>query len=202
MESIYGYEKEHLSFSCIRLWTTNKDAYRKKYYPKDGKGISTIYTRFGKKIADILEKRDYEQFPALKQIPYYSVSEHPLEVYIKGIKVVGYLDLFEPETYSIGEVKTGINNAWDKVKVRKWDQLPFYSLLVKTKYDRIDPITHLFWLETAFKEQQGMLRNKELQLTGRMEIFTRRISDAQRKRQRDIIIRSAAEIYEDFKNCQ
>lgn len=197
MESIYGKNKDYLSFSAVRLWLSNKDGYRKHYY-EGAAGIDTVYTRFGKTIAETLESRDFTKYPELAKIPFYSVSEHPLEAYFDGVKVIAYLDLFEPETFSIGEVKTGVKSAWDKVKVRQWDQLPWYSLMVKETYGKVDPRVHLIWLQTEFKEQKGMLQNSELQLTGKMQIFPRHIVEYERKRIREQIINAAKEIKDDY----
>lgn len=211
MEGKYGYNKNHLSFSAIRLWKQNKDGYRRKYYPEEGESISTVYTQFGKRIAEVLESRDYTQYPALAQVPVYSVSEQSVECEIDGIMIHGYLDLYEPSTFTFGEVKTGIVHhtngpPWTTIKVRQWDQLPFYSLLVKKKFGKVSSLCHLIWLETYFvKSTQPSVssalkvKNTELQLTGQMKIFPRKITESQRELMRQLIITSAYEIQKDYK---
>lgn len=213
MPGRFGWNKDHLSFSAIRLWEDNRDGYRRKYYPEEGESISTVYTQFGKKIAEVLESRDYTQYPALKQVPFYPVSEQSVECDIDGVPVRGFLDLYNPETYSFGEVKSGIVHhkngpPWTKVKVRQWKQLPFYSLLIKEKFGSVDPVCHLIWLETFFVEAKtstlssALKVKRKLDLTGRMEIFPRRITNAQRDLMRQLIITSAQEIEDDYKKYQ
>ena len=210
MDSRYGHNKEHLSFSAIRLWKQNKDAYRRKYYPEEGESVSTVYTQFGKKIAEVLESRDYTQYPALEKVPFYSVSEQSVETEIEGVLVKGFLDLYEPETFAIGEVKTGIVSKasgppWTALKVRQWEQLPFYSLLVKKKFGKVQNKCHLIWLETYFENSKQKsissalkVGRGELQLTGTIKIFPRVIAEWERKRMQDDIINVAAEIQEDY----
>ncbi len=211
MSGRFGYNKDHLSFSAIRLWKQNKDGYRRKYYPEEGESISTIYTQFGKKIAEVLESRDYTQYPSLKEVPYYSVSEQSVECEINGVPIHGFLDLYNPETFSFGEVKTGIVHhtngpPWTTVKVRQWDQLPFYSLLIKKKFGKVDSLCHLIWLETYFiKSTQPTLssalkvKDNELQLTGQIKIFPRKITENQRRLMQQLIVTSGYEIEKDYK---
>lgn len=202
MESIFGKNKDYLSFSSVRLWKQSKEQYRKHYY--DGApGIDTVYTRFGKRIADLLEARDFEQYPLLSKVPAYPVSEHSIEVTLNGVRVVGRLDLWNPKTFSFGEVKTGSKShkngpPWDAVKVARWEQLPWYSLLIKESEGKVKNKCHLIWLETEFKEQKGILRNKELCLTGEIKIFERIIFEYERKNIRKEIITIANDIQQDY----
>lgn len=207
---MYGYNKDYVSYSSLRLWKTNKDAYRRKYYPEKGEEMSTVFTQFGKKIAELLERRDFTDYPALKQVPYFSVSEEPFDVEIDGVKVKGFLDLYEPETFTFSEVKSGIVHRtngppWTAVKVRQHEQLPFYSLLIKTKHKKVNNKCHLIWLETSFDKVFDTLGSRTLEtngntltLTGKMEIFPRVIAEWERKRMKDEIIKLAAEIQYDY----
>jgi hypothetical protein len=211
MKSIktYNLPRGYLSYSAIMLWKQSPERYRERYYENLPDEQSVPMT-FGKKIAEVLESRDYKEYPALKKVPYYPVSEHPLDVMIGNVRVKAYLDLWEPKTFTFGEVKTGSVSSvkgppWDKVKVLKHDQLPFYSLLIKTAYGKVDPDVNLIWLETRYKMIRNRLghrimegEGRELELTGKIEIFKRSIADWERKRMKTLIAISAQEISEDY----
>ena len=54
----YNLPKPYLSFSAMEMWKSSKDQYRLKYYSKDDSyTFSTMYTEFGKQIAEILEDK-------------------------------------------------------------------------------------------------------------------------------------------------
>ncbi len=200
----YNLPRGYLSYSAIMLWIKNPDAYRRRYYENEPPHDSIPMT-FGKTIADVLESRDYTEFPALAQVPFYPVSEHPIMTDIGGVPIKAYLDLWEPETFTFGEVKTGGSTAWDAVKVAKHEQLPFYSLLIKEVYGQVNPKVNLIWLETRYvrvMEKVGKLMlecdGRDLELTGKMEVFERRIAEWERKRMKKLIIQSAKEISTDY----
>lgn len=208
-ERLFGQDKRHLSFSAINLWKKNKAQYRKKYY--DGEpSISTVYTTFGNVVHKLVEENDFGKYPVLKEIPIYSKHEEPIEIEIEGVPIRGFLDLYEPDNYSFADLKSGIVHKtngppWTALKVRQWEQLPFYSLLVKKKFGKVQNKCHLIWLETYFEESKQKsispalkVGRGELQLTGQIKIFPRVIAEWERKRMQDDIIKTAAEIQEDY----
>lgn len=165
---------------------------------------------FGKRIAKILELRDYKEYPELKKVPYYPVSEQKIEIVVEGVPIKAYLDLWTPETFTFGEVKTGNVHRdngppWTTVKVLQHDQLPFYSFLIKEKYGQVDPWVNLIWLETIYimaSERVGSRlmesESRDLKLTGRIETFKRRIAEWERKRIKNMIASVAQEISDDY----
>lgn len=201
----YNLPRSYLSYSSWSLWKKNKQAFRQKYYLNEA-SFETVETVFGKNIAKRLEDKD----PALSFIPSYSKSEHGIETLIGDVPVKGYLDTFEPKTFSFGEYKTGHLNKdgkapWDIVKVAKHDQLPFYSLLIESKYGKVDRVTYLHWIETKFKEKKIMFEGieliadtRELELTGRIETFKRIIPKWERDEIKKSIIKVAEEISLDY----
>lgn len=207
----YNLPKGYLSFSSMQLWKQNKDNFRKKYYEEtDTYNLDTVYTRFGKKIAEMMEDpkiRDAD--PVLKKIPTYKVSEHPIDIEVDGVPIKAFLDSFCPKRKAILEYKTGIKKdgkpAWDQLKVQKWDQLPLYSLLVKEKYGKVTPTVKLVWMETEWaptqRPQVGLMEEvwtPDLQLTGRVEVFKRKIEEWEHLRMRIMIKKIAEEISEDY----
>lgn len=205
--------KGYLSYSATMLWQKNKDLFRKRYYENE-KQEESIPMRFGKKIAEVLESRNFKEFPTLKKVPYYPISEHKIEVDIGGVPVLAFLDLYKPKTFSFGEVKTGSVSykngpPWDRVKVKFHDQLPWYSLLIESVYGKVDPVCHLIWVETRYKtviDQIGSRKmegeSKELELTGRIEVFKRRIAKWERERIKKMIIKTAKEVTRDYNAYQ
>lgn len=200
----YNLPRGYLSYSAIMLWVKNPEAYRKRYYENEPQNES-VPMIFGKKIAEVLESRDYKEFPELAKVPFYPVSEYPIVIDVAGVPVKAYLDLWEPETFTFGEVKTGGSTAWDLVKVMKHEQLPFYSLLIKEAHGKVNPKVNLIWLETRYKRVMEKIGSRtlecdgrDLELTGRMEVFERRIAEWERKRIKKLILQSAQEITDDY----
>lgn len=199
MKQIYNLPKPYLSYSAWNLFKTNKDEFRARYY--EGKpSMITPEILFGKKIAKELEDDD-------KIVG----SETRIEIEITpGLKLLGYLDGFDEDTFAITEYKTGHLDVkgkvpWTQVKVQKHKQLDWYSLLVKTKYKKVNPIVTLVWLETEFIKDtvefaghklEGVTR--KLQLTGKEKIFKRRIVEWERKKIKEEIISVAKAISEDY----
>lgn len=199
----------YLSYSSFSLWRNNKNEFRKKYYHNETT-FDTPEMIFGKKIADVLESRDFSHFPQLNNIPMLPISEHPVEVEIDGIRIIGRLDMFDDSNNSFYEFKTGKtlkngNPPWNKLLVQKHDQLPFYSLLLKKKYGSVENLCHLVWLETQFMKKTSKFdgyvlegQSRDLELTGVYKVFPRTIKEWERKRMKDMIRATAEEIHEDY----
>lgn len=208
----YILPRNYLSYSAISLWIKSKDQFRKKYYENDA-SFETIETLYGKQIAEMLEDRDIvDNHPILKLIPKHSHAEYPIKVEIEGIPIKGYLDNFCPRKKSFKEFKTGHVNRegrspWNQKKVDKHLQLPFYSLLIEENYGDVDDKCQLIWIETQFKEKSVefmgiklIADSRELELTGKIEVFDRVITKEERQETRDLIIKIAKEIADDYEN--
>lgn len=194
-----GEYRDTLSWSGYSLWKSSKDSYRKRYY-ENQKPFETAETIFGKKIAEMLEQDET-----------VIGSETPIEITLKnGLKLVSFLDSFDEKTHSIVEYKTGHLSKdgkcpWSKIKVAKHKQLDWYSMMVKKKYGKVNPVVTLIWLETAFKQKSVTFlghtltdQSRELELTGKKEIFKRRIPQWQRDMLEKDIIKTSKEITKDF----
>lgn len=212
--------KGYLSYSAVMLWQKDKAAFRRKYYEFE-EDLSNVYMTFGKKIAKFLESRDYEKYPTLKKVPYYPVSEHAITVTIGrtkqnpyGVQVKGFLDLYDDRECAFAEIKTGIVSAkngppWNKLKVQAHDQLPWYSMLIQESEGRIKENCKLIWIETRYKKRKEKLGSQvmecegnELELTGKIKTFNRKIEQWERDRMKKLIIKVAKEISDDFKKYQ
>ena len=191
----YELPKGYLSYSAMALWQSNKEAYRKRYYLNE-KPFETIQTTFGKKVHKQFEEDD-------------SVigSETKFEADIdKGLKLLGYIDSFNEADLAIIDFKTSHNQkTWTKVTVAKNKQLVFYSLLVQEKYGKFNRVATLKWYETRLKSNgvtyEGRTyetKNHDLELTGRVEEFKRKIYKWEVKKIKKDIINCAKEITKDY----
>ena len=202
---MYNLPRGYLSYSAFTLWRSDKNRFRNKYYL----GIddfNTAETIFGKKIAKTLE--DGEK---IEGVADYEKAEKRIEAKLEeGLKLLGYLDGFTEETLEIVEIKSGHLSKdgkvpWDRLKVRRHKQLPYYCLLVKLKYGKYNPLVKLQWLETQFlqetREFNGHIltaQTRKLQLTGRVETFEREIEEYELDKMTEEIILTAKEISEDY----
>jgi len=191
----YELPRAYLSYSAMALWQKDKEAYRRRYY-LDEKPIETYATIFGKKV--------HEQF---EQDDSVLGSETRFEVEIdKGLRLLGYIDSFNEADLSIIDFKTSHNQkTWTPVTVAKNKQLVFYSLLVQTQYGKFNRVATLKWYETRIKpggiEYKGRVYetgNRELELTGRVEVFTRKIYKWEIEKLRKEVIMVAKEISKDY----
>lgn len=208
-----GTPRDYISYSSYMLWKTNKEGYRDRYY-RNKPNFETVETIFGKRIGEQVEKEDIASHPTLAKIPNYPVKEYGIEIEIDGLKVKGYIDQFDPTTLAFVEMKTGHRDwkgkaPWDSVKVRRHFQLPWYSMLISEKHGKAHPFCHLVWLETAFKRSELDFQGhklvsitRELELTGVVEIYKRRIAKWERDRVKALILEAAEEIHEDYKNYE
>lgn len=198
-----GEPRREISYSGWSLWLKNPELYRAKYYRNEPQRESPEMF-FGKEIAERLEAND----PMLAHVPRYSHPEFRIQVKIAGVPVQGYLDSFDPVTCSILEYKTSKNSeTWNSVSVAKHEQLPFYLLLVKTKFGKADRRVKLIRLGTKYEEKTSLLNGQKvilekpkLVLTGEMEIFPRIVWFYEAKRIKKSIRKVAKEIHEDFQN--
>ncbi len=193
-----GQPRDYASYSSWKLWKTNKEAYRERYY-RNGKSFETIETIFGHKGHKFLEESEENR-------------EKSIEVMIEDLKVIGHIDWLDPEKLRFLDDKFSHRDKtgkvpWDSVKVRKHEQLPFYSMLIKHKFGRVDNVCHLRWHETAFKEKTIMFnghelksKSRELQLTGKVKKFRRVIWQWERDRIKKDLLETAKEIHEDYEH--
>lgn len=197
--------KPYLSYSSINLFLTNKEEFRNRYY-LNIKSPENKFSLFGKEVHKALESG---QFP---HIPRYKKSEFPISVDILGIKVLGYLDSFEPSRKAFLDFKTGTykpdgSPRWTELEVQKSLQLPFYSLLLQQKFGTVQNLCKLVWLITRSKKKfiefeghQLESESDELELTGEFKVFNRRIEQFERDTIRELIVKTAQEISEDYQN--
>lgn len=193
-----------MRYTAYSTWRASKNQFRKIYY-EGGDIPQTPQVVFGAKCAD--------EWHADPNIPG-TETELTATLRTRGNKfltIQGHLDQFLEDERKIREFKTGHLNPkgkppWDKLKVRRHVQLPFYSLLVKELYGEVDPYVELIWLETEWErnteEFEGHILEgggDKLRLTGHQETFVRRIAEWERKKLKKELFIAAKEIEDDFR---
>lgn len=200
--------KPYLSYSALALWRRDKEAYRRRYYEGE-KEPQTQHTIYGSEIHKLIEDGKFE----VKDHPREKYeSEVKFEVEIEGIPVLGMVDLFNKKTKALSDIKTGIykrdgSPRWTDSEVRKLDQLPFYQMLVREQYSKVQKTAKLIWLvveweqiadEIQFDGHSIVKPGRRLRLTGEQHVFKRIIDEWEIDRQRDMLVRDAREIEKDF----
>ena len=195
--SMYNLPKKYLSYSAISTWLQSPSTYRKRYY-EDSPMVFTPELAFGKKIADLLETKD-ESVAHIKQ---YLKPEQKINCEIEGVPIFGFIDSFDPETNSFYEFKTG-RVAWTQKRVDKHLQLDIYSLCIENIFGSVNDECELIWMETEKNEEKttGLITHEEshrIVLTGVVKEFKRTITESDRFACRDMIVRVAREISDDY----
>lgn len=198
----------YLSWSSFNLWNTNPEAFRSHYY-YGVKRPENPEMRYGSALASMLEIG--AKGPILDKIPRYPVSEYKIETEVAGVPVLAFIDSFHPGSCKFLEYKSGHKNRkgevpWDAVKVRKHGQLPFYAAAIKAEQGKVHSDTKLVWIETeveTLQETFGKITLESagagrLRLTGRIEVFPRRITEWEVSRMEDLIRTAALEISKDY----
>ena len=202
----YNLPRGYLSYSAWDLWCKSKEAFRRRYYENE-KPFETPETAFGKKIAEMVENDEHH---GVLEIINYPKKEYEIDIVVDDLRLLGRLDQFHDTELRIHEIKTGHRNPkgkvpWDTIKVRKHKQLVFYSLLVELKHGTVHPEVILQWIETKFSrksvEFDGHVlttKSKELELTGYIKTFKRRVHKWERIKMLKDIKQSAREISNDY----
>lgn len=199
--------RRYLSYSQLRLWLDDKEAYRNRYYL----GLSSPgskYMLFGSEFAQGLEDGTID-LPAL---PQYQVQEFDVKVDIDGIPFHGWVDQYDPDRHKFREIKTGSTRPdgkprWTQDLVNKHFQLDVYSLLIWLKTGKVDEECALDWVKTTsakkcitdFTGSQVCTDDQsKMVLTGEVESFTRIITQKDRDKARMLIRSIAMEISADY----
>lgn len=203
-KNIYGWNKDTLSWSAFSTWLSSKDQYRLRYYFEDRPSFQTPETMFGNHIGKLLEESHVD----VAHIEQYSHPEHRIQVTIEGVKLLGYIDSFDPEKNRFLEYKTSHKNKkgehyWNAVKVAKHKQLDFYSLLIQKKYGSVQNECKLIYMETEetplkYKGRELEAMNKGLRLTGEVKEFKRVIEQWERNFMQQEIKKIAKAIRTDY----
>lgn len=182
----------YLSWSQYDIWSRSKEEYKKRYFIGK-KPPESMEATFGKKIAKLIETDPTHD--EVKDIPRLASPEHRIEAEIDGVRVLGFLDSYCPDTGKFLEYKTG-RKPWTASRVRKHGQLPFYAMLIETLRAERHPETTLIWIPTSL----GPAPFYEIVRNGPIVNFPRVIEGWEVKRMREEVVRVAGEISEYYES--
>lgn len=188
--------KRHLSWSQMQIWETNKDRYRREYFEK-GRKLDTRELRFGRGIAEMIEKGLHKEL--LPNLPIYPRHEHEIRAFVLGVPILSYLDGDGDDDF--GEYKTG-KIAWTQAKVQKHEQLAFYAVAKKAECGRMPKRCTLHWIETtdAVVDAKNFWErvDKKIRVTGQIKSFERIFDEREIERMEKKILRVAQEITKEY----
>lgn len=203
MENKLVLPKPHLSYSQMSCWLSNPVRYRKEYF-EAGDKLDTKYLRFGKGIAELIEKGMHKEL--IPDLIVYDKPEFKIETNVLGVPILSYLDSYDSLNNVFLEYKTGIV-PWTKAKVLKHGQLVFYATALKHSCGKIPEYCDLQWIETKEKytdsevgeEHEGGLHNdKVIQVTGRVQTFHKNFHEIEIEKMEQQIVKVANEISEAY----
>jgi hypothetical protein len=120
-------KNREISWSCISSFRYNPVEWAKKYL-EDIQTPPNSEMEFGNVIGRKIAS-DPKFLPAIS--PRYKVYEKALKSSIGSIKLVSYLDNFDPETYNFDEYKTSSNvKKWTQKSAEEHQQIEFYYLML------------------------------------------------------------------------
>ena len=184
--------RNYLSYSAMFMWIKSESRFRKEYFEGAPK-LDTKYLRFGKAMAEARESQD------LKPGEF---AEYKIETYVKGVPILSYIDFYDSNKHEFSDDKPG-KIAWTDSKVQKHEQFPFYATALKWQKGVTPKKCALIWFETmegATDEADFWNKcEKKLSLTGKVVRFERELDEREVKRMEDLIVKSAIEISDAYK---
>ena len=109
-----------LSWSAISSFEYNQDQWYRRYILNE-KTPESAEMKFGKLLATSIEEGK-----PLAPVTILSKVEYPLATMFNGIKLVGYIDTYEPHK-ALGEFKSG-KAAWTQERADQHGQIDMYLL--------------------------------------------------------------------------
>ena len=183
----------------MSCWKSSPGRYRREYF-ESGHKLDTKYLRFGKGIAEMIEKGTYKEL--LPDLIVCDEREYEIRTTICGIPILSYIDDYDPVKNVFREKKTG-KIPWTQAKVIKHGQLIFYATALKHSIGKMPEYCHLDWIETkeGSIDVDDFWREKEkiVQVTGRIKSFYREFDEREIEKMEDLIVKSANEISDAYK---
>lgn len=147
--------RPYLSWSQYSLWKRDPRLYYRRYILNEAPEFTEALD-FGKRLATALEKNEETGDLMIDQamifLPSVKTREHEIKVELDDIPIMGVLDGFDPDTYSIDEFKSG-KTKWCQSMVDKHGQLTFYTLLVYLQYKKLPKYIRLHHWNTDPKSK-------------------------------------------------
>lgn len=190
----------YISWTQVYCWLSNPARYHREYIEGKNK-LDTKYLRFGKGIAEMIEKGKHKEL--LPELIVYDCREYEIRTKVNDVPILSYLDDYDKEKNIFREKKTG-KIPWTMAKVQKHDQLVFYATALKWFCGKMPEECFLDWIETkeGALEVDDFWREKEemIQVTGKIKSFHRVFDEREIERMEELIVRVAYEISEHYRN--
>lgn len=190
--------KPHLSWSQLSCWLSNPTRYRKEYF-EAGDKLDTKYLRFGKGVADLIEKGIHKEL--LPDLVVYDKPEFEIKTNVLGVPILAYLDTYNSVENVFREFKTG-KIPWTKQRVIKHGQLVFYAVALKHSVGKMPEYCDLDWIQTkeGGMEIEDFWRSNEKQInvTGIIKSFHREFDEREIEKMEQLIVKVANEISEAY----
>ena len=184
----------------MSCWITSPGRFRREYF-ECGKKMDTKYLRFGKDIAGLIETGKHKEL--LPDLEVYDTPEFEIRVNIQGVPILSYLDSYDSKNNVFYEFKTG-KKPWTQAKVIKHGQLTFYATALKHLTGKMPEYCDLQWIQTrdGAVEIDDFWRENEkaVQVTGYIKSFHREFDEREIEKMEDLIVKSANEISDAYKN--
>jgi hypothetical protein len=195
--------RTYLSWSQMNCFLTSPARFRKEYF-ENGPRLTSKYLSFGKDVHKLIEDNKHKDI--LPDLVVYDVRELEIRVDVQGVPILAYIDSYDPTNNVFRDTKTGIV-PWDKAKVIKLGQLPFYAVALKHKYGKVPEYCHLDWLQSKEGKKDDAevvdfwrTNESELNLTGYMKSFQRDFDEREIEKMEDLIVKTAEQISEAYKS--
>jgi hypothetical protein len=192
--------RKYLSWSQMNCFLTSPARFRKEYF-ENGPRLTSKYLSFGKKVHELIENNKHKDI--LPDLVVYDVRELEIRCEVRGVPILAYIDSYDPVNNVFRDTKTGIV-PWDKVKVIKLGQLPFYAVALKHKYGKTPEYCHLDWLQSKEGKSDTVVddfwrtNETELNLTGYMKSFQRDFDEREIEKTEELIVKTAELISEAY----
>ena len=192
--------RKYLSWSQMNCFLTSSVRFRKEYF-ENGPRMTSKYLSFGKEVHKLIEDNKHREI--LPDLTVYEVRELEVRCDVLGVPVLAYIDSYDPDKNVFRDTKTGII-PWDKAKVIKLGQLPFYAVALKHKFGKTPEYAHLDWIETKEEkidtEVDDFWRTNEtkLNITGRLLSFQRDFDEREIEKMENLIVKTAEKISESY----
>jgi hypothetical protein len=185
----------------MNCFLTSPARFRKEYF-ENGPRLTSKYLSFGKDVHKLIEDNKHKDI--LPDLEVYDVRELEIKVNVREVPVLAYIDSYDPDKNVFRDTKTGIA-PWDKVRVIKLGQLPFYAVALKYKYGKAPEYCHLDWLQSKEGKKEDAVvddfwrtNETELNLTGYMKSFQRDFDKREIEKMEDLIVKTAWGISEAY----
>ena len=191
--------KSHISWSQLSCWLSNPTRYRKEYF-EAGDKLDTKYLRFGKGVAELVEKGKHKEL--LPDLVVYDKPEFEIKTDVLGVPTLSYLDSYDSVKNVFREYKTG-KIPWTKQRVFKHGQLLFYATTLKHSTGKTPEYCDLDWIQTKERAPEDVedfwrSNEKEINVTGLIKSFHREFDEREIEKMEELIVKVANEISEAY----